>query len=367
MVSATDLDFLVALRLACDGRIFVYSTLLVAIQGRLMQEAIGKLIKWVDEQEIPLRDGKTPTWVKTLIDLIAVSTAIATLITGDIWLKVIIYIFLFGWLIKTRKRIKMLYLTKIRYNTRRIHIRHAIGVLFLLISLQILGKLGFFNGVGHLWVLLKDSFVDVVNVSRGLDASSSYGRSIAILLLTSFGIFALQLIMSPSQRDEKTYLLNLYINKSHKYEWSYFLNWLKDKDWDLICGNSVRVVGRNNDLVNVSIRELVQNRERKNFPEVKSALILEASDCRLGCFERGRLKLEIYPPELIMFFIKNKKLLEASLNHFICQEILGIESILIWENENGLLTEAFDYEFLREIDLLVADFPLKPKLQTSME
>ena len=215
-----------------------------------MEEAIGKLIKWVDEQEIPFRDGKAPTWVKALIELIAVSTAIVTLITGDIWLKVIVFgIAIFWaifWLIKTRKQIKMLYLTKIRYNTRRIHIRQAIGVLFLLISLSILGKLSFFNGVGYLWVLLKDSFIDVVNVSRGLDASSSYDRSVGVLLLTCFGIFALQLIMNPAQRDEKTYLLNLYINKSHKYEWSYFLNWLKDKDWDLICGNSIRVVGRDN-------------------------------------------------------------------------------------------------------------------------
>jgi hypothetical protein len=341
-----------------------------------MEEAIGKLIKWVDEQEILFRDGKIPTWVKTLIELIAVSTAIATLITGDIWLKVIVFgIAIFWailWLIKTRKRIKMLYLIKIRYNTRRIHIRQAISVLFLLISLSILGKLGFFNGVGYLWVLLKDSFIDVVNVSRGLDASSSYDRSVGVLLLTCFGIFALQLIMNPAQRDEKTYLLNLYINKSHKYEWSYFLNWLKDKDWDLICGNSVRVVGRDNilrscNLANSFMREAVQNGGRRKFPEFKSTLILEASDCRFGGFERGRLKLEIYPPELIMFFIKNRKLLDASLNHFICQEILGIESILICENENGLLTEAFDYEFLREIDLLVADFPLKPKLQTSME
>jgi len=206
-------------------------------------------------------------------------------------------------------------------------------------------------------------------VSKGLDVSVGYNRSISILLLIGFGIFALQLAryLSPRVQDKKLLLLDLYVNGSHKYQWSYFLNWLMDKDWDLVCGNSVRVVGhscilRSSDIMNSSVRDYVQNKGRQDFPEFRNDLTLKTKDCRLGSFKDGKLKLEVYPKELIEFLIlnKNKKMLESSLNHFICQEILGVESLLACGNENGRSKEFYDYEFLDRIDFYIADFPFKP-------
>ena len=342
-----------------------------------MQEAIEKLVKWVDKNEIPFHNGDMPAWGKALTTLIGFTVAVVALIKGDIWLKAIFLIFSFAiaiiWLIKIRMQILMFYYTKIKYSSSRDKIKNIIIIASLLISLQILGTLGVFENIGQLWRLIRNSFVDVVNVSRGLEGSIDYNRSVGVLLLLIFGIFVLQLInpLSLEQQSKESYLLNLYIRKSCKYEWAYFLNWLKDKDWDLICGNSIRVVGRENILrsanLNSSVKEYVQNRGRRDFIEFKNNLILNSTDCRLVSLEKGRVKLEIYPAELVRFFDKdrNKKILQASLNHFICQEILGIESLLVYENENELITEASDYEFLHKIDFSVADFRLKPKLQPS--